>query len=307
MLLWPTVSALGFLLLAGLVIALGTRSTARYEFERDPLQRQRQQAAVSAPAGVAVITAESTTAPAAGDQSRPLGGPAEPRQAAPVQAVAGQALTQQTTSGNVATLSETHPSGRQVVDAGSAPAWWLVSEGDHQVVAGPFADRVDADWAALAGAAGASVHAVHGVRRPDGGVTPQQSPGDRAWLTELGEQLDRLPQDWDEWLNDDDPTVTLVVEVAAALVEGGLPLHDCAGDGAAGGVCLTREPGCAGVLVSWHQHDRMSGDQVRGAGTVIAVQRTMNGAVAECLEQLGFLVAPFGLSGCSLVTDARTW
>jgi hypothetical protein len=61
-----------------------------------------------------------------------------------------------------------------------------------------------------------------------------------------------------------------------------------------------------GVLISWHQHDRMSRDQVRGAGTVTAVQRTMNAAVAECLEQLGFLVAPFGSSGCSMVTDART-
>jgi 2-methylisocitrate lyase-like PEP mutase family enzyme len=51
----------------------------------------------------------------------------------------------------------------------------------------------------------------------------------------------------------------------------------------------------------------MSRDQVRGAGTVTAVQRTMNAAVAECLEELGFLVAWLGSSGCSLVTDVRTW
>jgi hypothetical protein len=306
MLLWPTVSALGFLLLAGLVIALGRRSTARYEFERNRVRGQRQQAAVPALAGVAALTAESTAPPATDDQPRPLGGWAEPERPAPDQAVDGHTPTRQGASADVVTLPETHPAGRQVADGGSTPAWWLVT-GDLQVVAGPFADRVEADWVALADVASASVHAVHGVRRPDGGVTQRQSPAERAWLTELGDQLDRLPEDWDQWLTDDDPTVTLVVEVAAALVEAGLPLHDCAGDGAAGGVCLTPDPGCAGVLVSWHQHDRMSRDHVRGAGTVTAVQRTVNAAVAECLEQLGFLVAPFGSSGCSLVTDVRIW
>ena len=193
------------------------------------------------------------------------------------------------------------PQPRPVVDARQgAPAWFLATE-DDEVVAGPFADRLGADWAALAGMPGAP---VHGVRRPDGGLTPRPTPEDRAWLAELGDQLDRLPEHWDEDLSDDDPTGTLVVEVAAALVEAGLPLHDCAGDGAAGGVCLTPVPDCAGVLVSWRQHDRMGVDQVRGPGTVAAVQWTMNAAVAGCLEQLGFLVAPIGSSGCSLVIDA---
>jgi hypothetical protein len=304
MLLWPTVSALGFLLLAGLVIALGTSSTARYEFERNRVRGQRPQVVVSAPAGA--LAAESTAAPAVGDQSRPLGGLVTPDQSAPGEGVAGHVLERQGASGSVAILPQAQPAG-QLVDGPSAPGWWLVTEGDNWAVAGPFADRVEADWAGLAGTAGASAHAVYGVRRTDGGVTRRQTPEDRAWLTELSDQLDRLPEDWDEWLTDDDPTVTLVVDVAAALVEAGLPLHDCAGDGAAGGVCLTPEPGCAGVLISWHQHDRMSREQVRGAGMVTAVQQTMNAAVAECLEQLGFLVAPFGPSGCSLVTDARTW
>ncbi|SDY24968.1 hypothetical protein SAMN05661080_02828 [Modestobacter sp. DSM 44400] len=306
MLLWPTVSALGFLILAGLVIALGTSSTARYEFERNRAQGQRQRLFVPDPDGALAITAESTAAPAAGDQSRPLGGPATPDQSAPGEAVAGHARERQGASGNVATLPQAHPAGQRV-DGPSAPAWWLVTEGDNRAIAGPFADRVEADWAGLAGTAGASAHAVHGVRRPDGGVTRRQTPEDRAWLTELGDQIDRLPEDWDEGLTDDDPTATLVVEVATALVEAGLPLHHCAGEGVAGGVCLTPEAGCAGVLISWHQHDRMSHDQVRGTGMVTAVQRTMNAAVAECLEQLGFLVAPFDSSGCSLVIDARTW
>lgn len=34
MVLWPTVSLLGFLVLTALVIAMGTRSTARYEREQ---------------------------------------------------------------------------------------------------------------------------------------------------------------------------------------------------------------------------------------------------------------------------------
>ena len=34
MMLWPAVTLLGFLVLTALVIALGTRSTARYEAER---------------------------------------------------------------------------------------------------------------------------------------------------------------------------------------------------------------------------------------------------------------------------------
>ncbi|WP_138734122.1 hypothetical protein [Modestobacter excelsi] len=310
MLFWPTVSALGFLLLAGLVIALGVSSTARYEFERNRVQGQRRQAPVPAMAGVAAVTDEGKASAATSDQPRPLSGSAAseqvaPDESAPGEGVAGYALEGQGALGSVATLPQARPAG-QLVDGRPTPAWWLVTEEDNRVVAGPFADRVEADWASLAGMAGASAHAVHGVRRTDGGVTRRQTPEDRAWLTELGDQLDRLPEDWDEWLVDDDPTVTLVVEVAAALVEAGLPLHDCAGEGAAGGVCLTPEPGCAGVLISWHQHDRMSRDQVRGAGMVTAVQRTMNAAVAECMEQLGFLVAPFGSSNCLLVTDGRT-
>jgi hypothetical protein len=37
MMLWPTVTLLGFLVLTALVIAMGTRSTARYERERDAM------------------------------------------------------------------------------------------------------------------------------------------------------------------------------------------------------------------------------------------------------------------------------
>jgi hypothetical protein len=145
------------------------------------------------------------------------------------------------------------------------------------------------------------------VLRGDGRLVRRQSPEERAWLSDLGDQLDRLPEEWDGPLADEDELVTLVVEVASALVEAGLPLHDCAGEGPAGGVCLTPEPGGAGVLVSWQQHDRMSRDQVRGVAVHAAVQRTMNAAAADCLRQLGFDVEPYGSTGCSLVAVGQPW
>ncbi len=170
-------------------------------------------------------------------------------------------------------------------------------------MAGPFADQIDADWAALSGGLDEFVHAVHGVQRADGGLARRAVPQDKEWLSELGAQLDRLPEDWDELLTDDDALTTLVVEVAAALVEAGLPVHDCVGDSPAGGVCLTPGPHYAGVVVSWHQHDRMSAHQVRGEAMGGAVQRTMNATIADLLGQLGFEVEPFGSNGGSLVTD----
>ena len=297
-LVWPTVSALGFVFSVGLVVALGRGSTARYEVERDRTPNRVQPAPAPAPSDVPV---PGEAAPVAVAGPHPAAGRG-PELTDP--AVVGHALDRQEVAGSVATLPQARPAGLPG-DAGSAPAWWLVTEGDHQVLAGPFTDRVEADWALLTGPEDAPVHALYGLRRPDGGVARRQTPEDLAWLTELGDQLDRLPQAWDERMDDDDPMVSLVVEVTAALVESGIPVHDCAGDGVAGGVCLTPEPGCDGVLVSWHQHDRMSRDQVRGAATVTAVQRTMNAAVAECLHLLGFLVAPVGSSGCSLVIDAR--
>jgi hypothetical protein len=292
-LLWPAVSVLGFVGLVGVVVALGTSSTARYVGERNRVQAQPRTA--PAEAVVPVVTA---AAPSAADRAPLVTAPATRDQDVADQA-AGRA--RQEVPSTVATLPPAPAAG-----GGSTPTWWVVAEEDHRVVSGPFADRVEAEWASLSGAVDVPAHALHGVRRPDGRVVRRQTPEDLAWLTDLGDQLDRLPLDWDDQLSDDDPTVTLVVEVAAALVESGLPLHDCAGEDPAGGLCLTPEPGCGGVLVSWHQHDRMSRDLIRGTDAVTAVQRTLNAAVAECLEALGFLVAPVGSSGCSLVIDARS-
>ena len=277
--MWPMVAVFGFLGLTGVVVALGATATARYEFERNgarELQRRSSSARTSPahPAGSRLAEAETQPQP---------------------QAV-GVAV-------------------RPVPAAGGAPVtgWWLVAESSPQALAGPFPDRMDADWAALAGEHEAT--AVYGVRGADGRVVRRPSPDERGWLDELGQQLDRLPEDWDELLSDTDELTTLVVEVTAALVEAGLPLHDCAQRGPsdegqrstlpAGGVCLTPEPGLSGILVSWRPHDRMSLQLVRGAYADAAIQQSMNAAIAEVLWHLGFAVESFGSTGCQLVTAVQ--
>ena len=268
MVLWPAAATMGFLLMTAVVVVLGAGSTARYEFERNAARAP--QPAVRAPIG---------NHPAG---RRAAGGPA------------GAAPAQQPQAVAVAVRPAPAPAGE--------PAWWLVGE-TCQVLAGPFADRVDADWAALADELPAV--SVYGARRADGTVAPRPSPADRAWLAELGDQLDRLPAEWDALLTDTDPLTTLVVEVAAALVESGLPLYDATAGSPAGGVCLAPETGCSGVLVSWRTHDRMSVQAARGPAADAAVQQLMNAAVADALAQLGFVVQTFGETGCPLVTALR--
>jgi hypothetical protein len=190
-------------------------------------------------------------------------------------------------------------SGEVVLDGVVRQGWWLVvdeQDGPGRIVAGPFPDRAEADWA------GADEHGdleglqpVHGIRRADGGLDRRPSPQDWAWLAHLTEQLERLPDGWDADLSDDDPLGTLVVEVAAALSEAGLPLHDSTGAGnEIGGVCLTPEPALGGIVVTWRQHDRMSVEQIHGVAADAMVQQVMNCALAEMLELRGFVVDAFG-------------
>jgi S-adenosylmethionine/arginine decarboxylase-like enzyme len=203
-----------------------------------------------------------------------------------------------------------HPAGKLAGGGGATAGWWLVCPIDDEpgaaaeIVAGPFPDRLEADWAALSG--GLEAVAVYGARGAGQRLVLRPAPQDRAWLGALSEQLDRLAGDWDELLTDDDELTTLVVEIAAALVEAGMELHDCDGQdaagGGAGGVCLTPEPASNGILVSWRPHDRMSVEQVRGGYLDAAVQEAMNAALAEVLAVLGFAVEPFGATGCHLVT-----
>ena len=46
-LVWPAVTVLGFLFFTGLVVALGTSTTARYEFERNGARTPQRSAAES--------------------------------------------------------------------------------------------------------------------------------------------------------------------------------------------------------------------------------------------------------------------
>lgn len=190
-------------------------------------------------------------------------------------------------------------------------SWWLVADAtadvtvvaaddadtQGRVVAGPFAEREDARWAAATHAGKERLTTVYGVPRADGTVSRRPSPDDWAWLAHLGDQLERLPEDWDAGLSDEDPLATLAVEVTAALAEAGLPLHDAAGaDTALGGACLTAEPALGGIVVTWRQHDRMAVDQVHGSAAEAAVQQVMNAAVADILRLRGLVVEPFANS-----------
>ncbi len=189
------------------------------------------------------------------------------------------------------------------VGGATALGWWLTEvedDGRGPVVAGPFPTRQEAGWAAAEHAPG-TVETVYGVRRPDGRVKRRPSPQEWAWLAHLGEQLGRLPAEWEEVVDDEDPLTTLVVEVTAALAEAGLPVHDAAGeDGALGGASLRCEPDLDGIVVTWRQHERMSVDQVHGAEVDGAVQQVMNRAVADVLAVRGFAVETFG-GGCGHV------
>jgi hypothetical protein len=199
------------------------------------------------------------------------------------------------------------PSSSEIAVGGAVrQGWWLVVDeetGPGRVVAGPFPDRSETGWAAdaLDHDGADEVRAIYGIGRADGGVDRRPSPHDWAWLAHLSAQLDRLPAGWDAGLPEDDPLATLVVEVAAALVEAGLSLHDSTGTDEVGGVCLSPEPLLGGIVVTWRQHDRMSVEQIHGASADGMVQQVMNRALAEMLQIRGFVVDAFGGASGHLV------
>jgi hypothetical protein len=197
-----------------------------------------------------------------------------------------------------------------VLDAPVCQGWWLFVDqenGPGQIVAGPFPDRSEARWAAdsYEGELPVGVRSVYGARRADGVLNRRPSPQDWAWLAHLGDQLERLPDDWEVLLTDEDPLTTLVVEITASLAEAGLPLHDADGAGAEiGGACLIPQPELDGIVVTWRQHDRMSIDQVHGSAPTAAVQHVMNRAVADVLVARGFAVDTFGGASGHVVRSA---
>ena len=201
-------------------------------------------------------------------------------------------------------------SGEAVLDGAVCQGWWLFLDEDNgpgRIVAGPFPDRAEARWAAATsdGECPLGTRPVYGVRRPDGSLNRRPSPQDWAWLAHLGEQLERLPQDWDVLMSDEDPLTTLVVEVTASLSEAGLPLHDYDGAGREiGGACLVPQPELGGIVVTWRQHDRMVVDQVHGYAPTATVQYVMNRAVADVLTARGFQVEAFGGASGHVVRSA---
>src|SRR3954465_10873652 len=107
MLGWPVVAVLGFLLMTGVVVALATSSTARYEFERNGTgERQRSGSPVS-------------PAPPAGSRSPPP--PAGSRSPARSAGTPGSQPLPQAVE--VAVRPAPAPAG--------GPAWWLVDEWAH--------------------------------------------------------------------------------------------------------------------------------------------------------------------------------
>ena len=173
--------------------------------------------------------------------------------------------------------------------------WWLVDD-RRRVVGGPFTNQVDAAFARLGAGDVSPVEPAYGTRMDDGTVLPRFSPEDQTWLAHLSDQLNRLGEEWETYISDADPMTGLVCEIAAAVVETGLQLHDCTGRTPSrplGGVCLTPSPTQGGVIVSWSQHDRMAVHLIRGEQAERAAQQTMSAAVADVLAGCGFSVERF--------------
>jgi hypothetical protein len=104
------------------------------------------------------------------------------------------------------------------------------------------------------------------------------------------------------------PITRLRAEFEAALVEAGFALHDCASMSPIGGVCVTlstisaHEPDAA-LIVTWSVSERLSeGPRYDVYQSVLA---TMNAALADVVEALGFVAEPFGRAGATLVTGRR--
>src|SRR4051812_21424341 len=143
-LMWPMVAVFGFLALTGVVVALGATATAAYEFERngarEPQRRSSSTRASNAhPAGSRRAEAEAQTQPQVAVAVRP----APP-----------------------------------AVGGGPVTGWWLVGESGTEIVAGPFPDKMDADWAAVTSEQPAL--AVYGVRASSGALARRPSPEERS-------------------------------------------------------------------------------------------------------------------------------
>jgi hypothetical protein len=130
---------------------------------------------------------------------------------------------------------------------------------------------------------------------------------------ELADARARLADGLGNPLPADDPYAPLASDVAEALTEAGLTLHNCGPydpQHRLGGVCVLPVPsshnpdGQDGIAVSWTTHNLLALDWERGRERQ-GTQEAMNSALASVLKALGYRVQPFGTGGASLVTGPR--
>jgi hypothetical protein len=130
---------------------------------------------------------------------------------------------------------------------------------------------------------------------------------------ELADARARLADGLGNRLVADDPYGPLASDVAEALTEAGLTLHNCAPhhpEYRLGGVCVLPIPsghnpdGQGGIAVSWTTHDLLAMDWQRGSERQ-GTQEAMNRALAGVLKALGYQVRAFGTGGASLVSEPR--
>jgi hypothetical protein len=151
-------------------------------------------------------------------------------------------------------------------------------------------------------------YAEDGFQPPD--LRPLRALAERE---ELADARDRLTGGLRNPLRSGDPHAPLARDVAAALTEAGLTLHNCTPHHPRyrlGGVCVLPVPGGhnpdgqGGIAVSWTTHNLLALDWERGREQQ-DTQQAMNRALASVLKALGYQVRPFGTGGASLVTGPR--
>jgi hypothetical protein len=131
---------------------------------------------------------------------------------------------------------------------------------------------------------------------------------------ELADARARLADGLGNSLRADHPYAPLASDVADALTEAGLTLHNCAPHHPQyrlGGVCVLPIPsshnpdGLGGIAVSWTTHNLLAMDWQLGRERQ-GTQEAMNRALASVLKALGYRVRPFGIGGASLVNRAAS-
>ena len=254
-LLWPTVAVLGFFFLAGVIIVLGATSTSRYEFERNrragppaggrlrrrhrsiPRSRQsRRHPAAGTPRRASVRRPARTVrqtrcgASVRGARRGPPRGPAAARTGRGTDLVAGRRDR----------AGRDRPDRRRALPrldrrrVARLLGWaGRIGAGSSRRAPGRRRDWCAGNRRRSGRGSASSASSWTGCRRSGTTCSPTTTPS-RPWSS-------RSPRRW--W-------------------RPGSSLHDCAGDGATGGVCLTPGPHYAGrrrQLAPARPHGRRAG------------------------------------------------